>query len=503
MGAPIFMKTKITMGPILGYEGDGQYTALVVLSAPSEITWAVDGKAMPFEQIAELHNGVVMRAEFKPALDKKGQRCAYSIKVADEELVNTANESAWSFWLPGGEDPKIAYCSCNGFSSLKLLKDTAKPYALWERMAAQHEVAPYSLLLMGGDQIYADSIWEYGGPPSLQDWSQLDQEKRDEKEASPAMVREIDDYYERTYVKRWSNPPLARVFARVPTIMMWDDHDIFDGWGSYPKELQSTNVFRAIYDRARRSFAIFQIRGAEKNRSVLSAESAFTMSVGMGPHRIVVLDNRSQRTQTEIMTDAHWDAVKKNLADTVKPGLSSLLILTAVPVVYRSFSRIEEVFAMTAKFEAEEDDVLDHWSAERHRQERDKFIHVVLDAIEKASGCRALFLSGDVHVAGVGMVHDRRRDLKIYQVIASGIVHPPPTLLQWLGLKALTSDERELIGDGDVSLEMLKASGAGEIMRDRNFARISIGDDQKIWINWECEDTKTVPSFVINAPRPS
>jgi hypothetical protein len=26
--------------------------------------------------------------------------------------------------------------------------------------------------------------------------------------------------------------------------MSWDDHDIFDGWGSYPEELQESAVFQ-------------------------------------------------------------------------------------------------------------------------------------------------------------------------------------------------------------------------------------------------------------------
>lgn len=489
------------MGPILGYEGNGYYTALIIVSAASsKLSWLIEGKSFNFRELEKLHNGVAMRAEFKVVNQKKSRAYRYSVQNSGSDLPNSADETKWEFWVPGGEDPKLAYCSCNGFSSLKLLKDSPQPYALWDRMATQHATAPYSLLMMGGDQIYADSIWEYGGPPSLQDWSQLDQEKRNAKESDPSMIQEIDEYYERTYVKRWSNPPLAKVFARIPSVMMWDDHDIFDGWGSYPEELQKTPVFRAIYDRAKRAFEIFQLRGTATNRSILSEASAFTMSVALGPHRILVLDNRSQRTQSRIMTDEHWSAVKSELSTTVKKGQKSLLVMTAVPVVYRSFSRIEEYFAMTSKFEDEEDDVLDHWSAEKHRQERDKFIHVILDALQNAPGCRATLLSGDVHVAGVGMIHDKRRDLKIYQVIASGIVHPPPTLLQWLGLKALTSDEPEVIGSGDIVLEMLKASGAGEIMRDRNFARISIGTDDKMWINWECENMKNMPSFPINPP---
>ena len=30
----------------------------------------------------------------------------------------------------------------------------------------------------------------------------------------------------------------------MPQVMMWDDHDIFDGWGSYPHALLTCSVFQ-------------------------------------------------------------------------------------------------------------------------------------------------------------------------------------------------------------------------------------------------------------------
>ncbi len=29
--------------------------------------------------------------------------------------------------------------------------------------------------------------------------------------------------------------------------MTWDDHDIFDGWGSYPPVMQNCEVFQAVW----------------------------------------------------------------------------------------------------------------------------------------------------------------------------------------------------------------------------------------------------------------
>lgn len=40
--------------------------------------------------------------------------------------------------------------------------------------------------------------------------------------------------------------------------MTWDDHDIFDGWGSYPDTLQNCPVFQGCYQAARRFYLLFQ-----------------------------------------------------------------------------------------------------------------------------------------------------------------------------------------------------------------------------------------------------
>lgn len=39
---------------------------------------------------------------------------------------------------------------------------------------------------------------------------------------------------------------------------MWDDHDIFDGWGSYPERLQLCPMFKGLFSVARRFYLLFQ-----------------------------------------------------------------------------------------------------------------------------------------------------------------------------------------------------------------------------------------------------
>jgi hypothetical protein len=42
------------------------------------------------------------------------------------------------------------------------------------------------------------------------------------------------------------------------TIFVWDDHEIFDGFGSYPPELQNCPTFQGAYHQARWTYLLFQ-----------------------------------------------------------------------------------------------------------------------------------------------------------------------------------------------------------------------------------------------------
>ena len=131
---------KILLGPILGYEQNELYT-ICFLSDPGAAapTLTIAGQKVPFTQITQTPNGVFWRSEATVAATKNGKPCEYKIENDGIPLQDTFGRSAWSFHVPGkAEEPKIAYVSCNGFSSTKLARDTANPYALWQTMNTEH-----------------------------------------------------------------------------------------------------------------------------------------------------------------------------------------------------------------------------------------------------------------------------------------------------------------------------------------------------------------------------
>src|SRR3546814_15675984 len=51
---------------------------------------------------------------------------------------------------------------------------------------------------------------------------------------------------------------MAWMVARVPTLAMWDDHDICDGWGSLPHERMDSPLGRSLFEVARELYLLFQ-----------------------------------------------------------------------------------------------------------------------------------------------------------------------------------------------------------------------------------------------------
>src|SRR5690606_4612453 len=58
------------------------------------------------------------------------------------------------------DDLRIAFLSCDGTEHGDLDREHGERNLMWRRMADRHAQAPFSVMLHGGDQIYADELTE-------------------------------------------------------------------------------------------------------------------------------------------------------------------------------------------------------------------------------------------------------------------------------------------------------------------------------------------------------
>ncbi|MBF0168101.1 MAG: alkaline phosphatase family protein [Alphaproteobacteria bacterium] len=479
------------MGPVLGFQGvqnnNWQVGALVVTEGVRpEGTFNIGGtmlNATPVlihthgnQQVWRLDMGVPMTNEF--------QNISYEITECER----------YSFSVPPLDAaPRMAFCSCNGFSSLKLMKDesTRDQMANWLVMKSRHEAEPYQLLLMGGDQVYADEMWEVDGP--LKEWAKLPFDAANVAPFTDEMDKRTGDFYFKLYCRRWSQEGMKAMFARVPTIMMWDDHDIFDGWGSYLEERQNCPVFKGIFPHARKAFEVFQRQGITTQPDIcLSPVHGFSLGFNLGRIGLLVPDLRSERTRDQVMSESHWNNV---LGWLKKPGnelFSHLLLVSSIPIVHPSFSMLESFLGVFPGQQELEDDLADHWNSPPHVGERDRIVMRLLDHAEKTK-TRISILSGDVHVAVHGIIESARHGDNnagvITQFTSSGIVHPPPPAAALLVYHLLNQRQDE-IQRGVISRMMAIPGTQYSFIALRNWLSIEPDldearrDNPRLWVHW-------------------
>lgn len=495
------MPAQLLTGPLLGLESDTLYTlCFTTTKNVSQASVNVSGKNIAATAEGDTYASRFWRAEITIAPDNQAKNVSYSVMVNGAPASNRNQQSAWTFHVPARDTkPRMMYASCNGFSSADLVNKTEHPYALWEKLKADHAQAPYSLMILGGDQLYADEMWST--VPALKEWSKRKLSDKKNRATNKVMLQQIDKFFDELYQQRWSDPCMVEMLASIPSIMMWDDHDIFDGWGSYPVDLQQSPVFQAIFSTAKLYFELLQIR-SRKNTSLLNPNAKhYAFALQFRGYHILALDNRAERTLTQVMSPQQWQDMLTYMDTKITKG--DVLLLSAVPVVYRDFSFTETTLDATPWEEELTDDLKDHWRAKEHQGERARLIMRVLDNIGKRQlqgNCRTVILSGDVHIGCLGVVNDRRtaQSRKIHQVVSSGIVHPAPSRIAWYGIMAVTNDKTEHLNeDKSIEINMLKPYSSDQYLRVRNYVSLQEGTDKKLWLNWMCE-SKDKPVYPLD-----
>lgn len=497
------MSSSLLVGPLLGVESDSAYTVCFLTDKAVNSAGVIfDDSAVDAEVVQMTPKGKFWRAETKISVDDAGKYVGYSVNLNGSTASDQHARDHWTFYVPGKyEKPQFAYTSCNGFSSADILTKTENPYALWEDMQHRYfdpEEEPFSLLMMGGDQLYADEIWS--AVPELQKWLVLNKKEKESRTFNIKMRDQVERFYEDLYCKRWQNSAMSLMLASIPTVMMWDDHDIFDGWGSYPADMQQCDVYQGIYEIARHYFELFQIR-SKRNQSLLDYQAShYAFALAFRGYHILALDNRAERTLDQVMSASQWRVVNQYLEQNANDG--DLLVMSAVPVVYRDFSFTEASFDLTPWDEELTDDLKDHWRSKEHEGERARLIMRLLENAENRCAeqrRKTVILSGDVHLGCLGVINDSRkhdRPLKIHQVVSSGVVHTSPSRIAWLGIMAVTNDRDEYLNEDEtIKISMLKPFGSDKYIRARNYLTLSEGSDNKLWVNWVCEQDKQKPSY--------
>ena len=381
---------------------------------------------------------------------------------------------ALGFWVPGkAETMNCMFHSCNGFSLSVDTDSFSGPDPLWRDVLNKHQARPFHVMLGGGDQIYNDAAMR--DTVLYRQWAETrNPEHKHKAEFTTEMQDELEGFYLERYCMWFSQGLFAMAGSQIPMVNLWDDHDIIDGFGSYPDRFMSTRVFTGIGAVAYKYYMLFQQQSTSAETE--AEEPSWLLGASPGPYinelaRSVVLrlgrkmlflglDCRMERMKDEICSQATYDRVFDRLRREIAEAggqVKHLIVLLGVPIAYPRLNFLENVLTskmmdpikalgrtgMLGGFVNKMDggvevldDLDDHWTAKGHKAERNWFIQELQELAAETS-VRVTILGGDVHLGAVGQFYSRKtlgtakdRDHRyMTNVISSAIVNTPPPVM--------------------------------------------------------------------------
>lgn len=423
----VFPVKPVTVGPIVGHTTDSTvrlwgrgeappasggrlcYGVAQLLEAGS----TTPAQARYFKLLPEDdYTGSVDFAGLKPA-QAYAYRMGYFYSDVEQHLMlppvglELQGASAGAFRsarAPGSRDFSLVFGSCRhptpGVEELVQPGLPERGDRIFRTILDQVEGGrPTDLLLMVGDQIYADV-------------------RADDRTFAQ---------YAANYRRSFSQPNLRRLMARVPTYMTMDDHELADNWSmdllddpALSREQRAAN--KARFMAAIEAYRCYQVvHGPALKRvnepGLTNAILHYWYTFESGPARFFVMDVRTERYHRarppELISEQQEQALREWLV-AERGGLK--FVVSAVPF----FPDVKLAgWAMAERN--------DKWAGFLHQRQR------LLDFMRDEGVRRTVFLSGDVHVSlWTELRSTSRPDFQVLSILSSAFNTPafvPPKFI--------------------------------------------------------------------------
>jgi hypothetical protein len=370
---------------------------------------------------------------------------------------------------PDAAPVRILFGSCRESSPLhtdRFPPDALDAYAvrLSGQVKSPNPTEWPDLLMLLGDQVYADET-------STTMRRVLEERKAQRRPDAPD--EQVVDFHEYTqlYVDSWTDPDIRWLLSTVPSVMIFDDHEIIDDWNisdtwrtdiareswwatrikaglaTYwvyqhlgnipPSEVEKDPVYAAVMAAADDATSVLDEFGTRADAE--AASYRWSYSFDLGRTRVVVLDNRAGRQlvpgERGMVSSAEWSWLREALAgehDHVVIG-SSLpwLMPPAIHHLEAASEKLTESRRPWVRRRAEKvrrrvD--LEHWAA--FGKSFDALASLLTDVANRDSPpATVCVLSGDVHHSYVARA-DVATGSPIYQLTCSPVHNALPGFMK-------------------------------------------------------------------------
>ena len=332
-----------------------------------------------------------------------------------------------------------------------------------------------------GDQVYAD------GDDDVSIWSWLKKNKKAVSNLRPELQIDVmKSWYRDIYRGYWGNKALRTVFRSFPTYMIWDDHEIMDGWGSYT-EAELSDMLDTLWEwedpkvnlpLARNMFeaakAVYD--EYEHSHNPPTPKGQWDYAFDWSDLSFFSLDMRGTRDFTrpakKILGPDQGIRLDEWLKGESALQAAALFIVSPVPIVHLS-DFIANTLDLPALGLA--DDLRDEWEHKSNYEERDHILSKVFE-FSHENKKPVIFLSGDVHIgAAFKLARKGKPEAKVFQLTSSAITYCKAP--GWL-LKLAVRKRGELNGCSDrttfTRLHVFEDNNFGFVRRTKKDGRLNL-----------------------------
>ncbi|MDQ4035758.1 MAG: alkaline phosphatase family protein [Chloroflexota bacterium] len=259
---------------------------------------------------------------------------------------------------------------------------------VYEPMLEELRRADARFVLLTGDQVYSDGVSSASVREKLKD--------------SDVTDAELVEIYRHLYRGYFNQSGFRRLNEAMPSYLTWDDHDIFDGWGS---QLNPERWDRRLFAAAESAYREYQhLRNPGASLTDVSPYAYGFWYAGVG---FFVMDLRGCRDYQagRVVGDEQWARLDRFLAEADQRGTSTVMLVASVPVVHLSPALVKATAWIPGN---KGTDVRDRWNVPAFRGDREALLERCFTWRASAPARQVVILSGDVHVGAAFRVRPRR-----------------------------------------------------------------------------------------------
>jgi len=469
---------RLNTGAIIGHTTDtstriwlrtGRTGGFILLLYPLEMescdSFHASLKAVPFTRIGDLPNEVTVY-EFK--VEDHGRDTTHVENITGLEPLT---EYGYALFGMNASLPRILL-GHDRKMTFRTMPDTTAPMSfgfyschmpyrktlfgntelvnieMWDcfnEVLDRHYKEDLRFIIGGGDQVYTDGV------ATLDIWSFLNKVMRKEDGKVLPGKDDMVSWYRDIYRGYWGFASLRKAFSSYPTYMIWDDHELGDGWGSHflkqgkndelheilpdwkDSGLTRTEVLSLVNDMKDAGCQVYDEYQHSHNPDA-AEKGQYDYSTRFDCHAFYFLDGRGHRdvnkASDRILGADQMARFEQWLSELDTEITRYVFIVSAVPLVHLCSLVANADDNMLADLAGIQDDLRDAWEHELHDDERRRLLRLLFDAADR--GVKISILSGDVHTSAAFRLKDDETGSIIYQLTSSAITYNKPRLLGWL-----------------------------------------------------------------------